>query len=84
MWSKLMTEALKEQVMAKRFTFHDLRAYYVTRYKAERCIAGSACESGGDCTRLRLDENRKAQRHVMPNLGITKQKRHCLFEQCRF
>ncbi|WP_236849300.1 hypothetical protein [Burkholderia diffusa] len=35
MWSKLMTDALQEKVMAKRFTFHDLRAYYVTRYKAE-------------------------------------------------
>ncbi|WP_230963579.1 tyrosine-type recombinase/integrase [Burkholderia territorii] len=36
MWSKLMTDALKEKVMAKRFTFHDLRAYYVTRYNADR------------------------------------------------
>lgn len=36
MWGKLMTEALKEKVMSKRFTFHDLRAYYVTQHKAER------------------------------------------------
>lgn len=28
--------ALKEKVIAKHFTFHDLRAYYVTRHKAER------------------------------------------------
>ncbi|WP_254640527.1 tyrosine-type recombinase/integrase [Burkholderia sp. GbtcB21] len=36
MWTKLMAEALREKVIAKRFTFHDLRAYYVTTYKAER------------------------------------------------
>ncbi|WP_081073817.1 tyrosine-type recombinase/integrase [Burkholderia territorii] len=36
MWSKLMTDALKEKVMEKRFTFHDLRTYYVTRYRADR------------------------------------------------
>ncbi|GAB7525377.1 tyrosine-type recombinase/integrase [Paraburkholderia sp. 2C] len=34
MWGKLMNQALKEKVITKRFTFHDLRAYYVTRYKS--------------------------------------------------
>lgn len=36
MWSKMMTEAIAAKRVAKRFTFHDLRAYYVTRHKAER------------------------------------------------
>lgn len=36
MWGKLMTKAIEEKVIEKRFTFHDLRAYYVTQYKAER------------------------------------------------
>lgn len=36
MWQKLMVEALKKKVIAHRFTFHDLRAYYVTQHKAER------------------------------------------------
>ncbi|MCG1042537.1 tyrosine-type recombinase/integrase [Mycetohabitans sp. B8] len=36
MWSKLMDEALKKEVIAARFTFHDLRAYYVTQHKAVR------------------------------------------------
>ena len=36
MWTKLMAEALRTKVIGKRFTFHDLRAYYVTTYKAER------------------------------------------------
>ncbi len=36
MWQKLMVEAIKKKVIAHRFTFHDLRAYYVTQHKAER------------------------------------------------
>lgn len=36
MWSKLVARALEEKVIAKRFTFHDLRAYYVTQHKAQR------------------------------------------------
>lgn len=36
MWSKMMADAIEGKRVAKRFTFHDLRAYYVTRYKAER------------------------------------------------
>ncbi|ENH6342567.1 tyrosine-type recombinase/integrase [Burkholderia vietnamiensis] len=37
-WSKLMSKALELKKIGKRFTFHDLRAYYVTRYKAERGV----------------------------------------------
>ena len=36
-WSKLMNNALELKKIGRRFTFHDLRAYYVTRHKAERC-----------------------------------------------
>ena len=36
MWSKLVKKAVDDQVIVKRFTFHDLRAYYVTQFKAER------------------------------------------------
>nr|WP_244132759.1 hypothetical protein [Burkholderia sp. BCC0397] len=35
-WSKLMSKALELKTIGKRFTFHDLRAHYVTRHKAER------------------------------------------------
>jgi integrase len=34
MWSKLMRAALDEKAIPKRFTFHDLRAYYTTQFKA--------------------------------------------------
>ncbi len=32
----MMLQAIEEKVIAHRFTFHDLRAYYVTQHKAER------------------------------------------------
>lgn len=34
MWQKLIVEAVDQKVIARRFTFHDLRAHYVTHYKA--------------------------------------------------
>ncbi len=34
MWAKLMAKAISEKVVNQRFTFHDLRAYYVTQHKA--------------------------------------------------
>lgn len=36
MWGKLMREAVAAGVVATRFSFHDLRSYYVTRHTAER------------------------------------------------
>lgn len=33
MWQKLMRDAHQQGVIAKRFTFHDLRAHYVTAHK---------------------------------------------------
>lgn len=33
MWSKLMAEALAAKAVSRRFTFHDLRAYYATTHK---------------------------------------------------
>lgn len=32
-WQRAMVEALKDGVVARRFTFHDLRAYYTTQHK---------------------------------------------------
>lgn len=36
MWGKIMNAALRDKVIAERFTFHDLRAFYATTHKAER------------------------------------------------
>jgi hypothetical protein len=33
MWGKLMRECVEKSVITRRFTFHDLRAYYVTEHK---------------------------------------------------
>jgi len=34
-WQRAMTQALKDKVAPRRFTFHDLRAYYTTQHKAQ-------------------------------------------------
>ena len=36
MWNKLVLAAMAEKAITKRFTFHDLRAYYVTQHKQQR------------------------------------------------
>ncbi|MGQ8876612.1 tyrosine-type recombinase/integrase [Delftia sp. NA_296.1] len=33
-WQRAMVEALETKVISRRFTFHDLRAYYTTQHKA--------------------------------------------------
>lgn len=35
-WGRWMGQAIKAGVVTKRFTFHDLRAYYVTLHRTER------------------------------------------------
>lgn len=34
-WQRAMASALEDKVIARRFTFHDLRAYYTTQHKAQ-------------------------------------------------
>ena len=46
-WQRAMTEALSLNIISRRFTFHDLRAYYTTQYK-ERF--GSLPELHADAT----------------------------------
>lgn len=35
MWTKLVARALKDTVIDRRFTFHDLRACHVTQFKKQ-------------------------------------------------
>lgn len=34
-WQRIMTQALRDKIVSRRFTFHDLRAYYTTQHKAQ-------------------------------------------------
>lgn len=34
-WQRAMAKALEDKVISRRFTFHDLRAYYTTQYRAQ-------------------------------------------------
>jgi len=34
-WQRAMARALKDKIIPRRFTFHDLRAYYTTQHKAQ-------------------------------------------------
>lgn len=34
-WQKIMREAIEQNIVSRRFTFHDLRAYYTTQHKAQ-------------------------------------------------
>jgi integrase len=36
MWNRLMLQAVAEEIVSSRFTFHDLRAYYATQHKLQR------------------------------------------------
>ena len=52
MWSKLVAPALKTDVIAKQFTFHDLRAYYVTQHKIQRGILPDLHANPGTTARI--------------------------------
>lgn len=34
-WQRAMSAAVQDRIVARRFTFHDLRAYYTTQHKAQ-------------------------------------------------
>lgn len=34
-WQRAMSKALQDKIIPRRFTFHDLRAYYTTQHKAQ-------------------------------------------------
>lgn len=38
MWNRLMAKALRDKIVAERFTFHDLRAHYATYYKLDHGV----------------------------------------------
>ena len=34
-WQRALVQAIEDKVISRRFTFHDLRAYYTTQHKAQ-------------------------------------------------
>lgn len=64
MWSKLMAAALDEKAIDKRFTFHDLRAYYVTQHKALRGALPDLHANPGTTARV-YDRTKEVKRRAL-------------------
>jgi hypothetical protein len=64
MWSKLVRTALDEGAIAARFTFHDLRAYYVTQHKAQRGALPDLHANPGTTARV-YDRTKEVKRNSL-------------------
>jgi integrase len=65
-WNRIVTLALKEGVITAdtRFTFHDLRAYYVTEHKAEH-LALPDLHANPETTARVYDRNKEVRRRAL-------------------
>lgn len=63
-WAKLMSLAISERIVDKRFTFHDLRAYYVTQHKKIRGALPDLHSNAGTTARV-YDRNREVNRRSL-------------------
>lgn len=64
MWSKLVALAVAEKAIDKRFTFHDLRAYFVTEHKAQRARLPDLHANPGTTARV-YDRTREVKRESL-------------------
>lgn len=64
MWNKLVIAAMKEKAIDKRFTFHDLRAYYVTQHKALRGALPDLHANPGTTARV-YDRTKEVKRRAL-------------------
>lgn len=64
MWSKLVKKSLTEGVIATRFTFHDLRAYYVTQHKIQRGALPDLHANPGTTARI-YDRTKEVKRRSL-------------------
>jgi integrase len=64
MWGKLMREAMAGKVIARRFTFHDLRAAYVTEHKIQTGNLPDLHASATTTSRV-YDRAREAKRRAL-------------------
>lgn len=63
-WQRAMVDALAEGVIQRRFTFHDLRAYYTTQHK-ERYGALPELHANTATTARVYDRSKIAKRHSL-------------------
>jgi integrase len=63
-WGKWMAEAVKAGVVSRRFTFHDLRAYYVTLHRTERGNLPELHKNPATTARI-YDRRKESQRGAM-------------------
>lgn len=64
MWGKLMREAMQKAVIAKRFTFHDLRAHYTTRHMEQTGSLPSLHASQATTARV-YDRSKASKRNAL-------------------
>ena len=64
MWNKLMGRAIKAGAVTRRFTFHDLRAYYATTYKKERGTLPDLHKDPGTTAKI-YDRNTEVSRDAL-------------------
>ena len=64
MWGKLMREAVATGVVARRFTFHDLRAHYATVHKELTGVLPDLHQSSATTARV-YDRSRVARRKAL-------------------
>lgn len=63
-WGKWMKAAIKAGVVSKRFTFHDLRAYYVTLHRNERGALPDLHKNPATTARI-YDRRKESKRGAM-------------------
>lgn len=64
MWGKLMREAVADKLIGRRFTFHDLRAYYTTEHK-RKLGALPELHASETTTAKVYDRSREARRKAL-------------------
>ncbi len=60
-WGRLVNLAIEKKVIERRFTFHDLRAYFVTQYKAETGLLPDLHANPGTTARV-YDRTKEVKR----------------------
>jgi integrase len=64
MWSKLVAKALKAGIITRRFTFHDLRAFYASRHKKVKGTLSDLHKNPGTTAKI-YDRNTEVGRDAL-------------------